>query len=62
MQQNLPWQVFFERFWNGEVMAGGYGVKNNKNSQDFLKMWANLEHGHPEGFHRWSPFALNSLV
>ena len=43
-------------------MAGGYGVKNNKNSRDFLNMWANLEHGHPEGFHRWSSCALNSSV
>ena len=32
-------------------MAGGYGVKNNGKSRDFLHFWANLEHGHPYGFH-----------
>ena len=30
-------------------IAGGFGVKNNKKTRKFLKMWANLEIGHPQG-------------
>ena len=37
-------------------------MKNNKKSRDFLNMWADLEHGHPEGFHRWSLCALKFEV
>ena len=31
------------------LIAGGFGVKNNKKTRKFLKMWANLEIGHPQG-------------
>ena len=30
-------------------IAGGFGVKNNRKTRKFLKMWANLEIGHPQG-------------
>jgi len=51
--------IFFERFWNGEVVAGGFGVKNNKKTRKFLKMWANLEIGHPQGFHSFDNGAIH---
>ena len=41
--------IFYERWWNGEVVAGGYGVKNNQKTRQFLHMWANLENGQPTG-------------
>jgi hypothetical protein len=34
---------------NNLFIAGGFGVKNNKKTRKFLKMWAYLEIGHPQG-------------
>ena len=42
--------IFYERWFNGEVVAGGYGAKNNEKTREFLKMWADLELDQPEGF------------
>ena len=33
------------------LFLGGYGVRNNKKTRDFLKMWSNLELNEPKGFH-----------
>ena len=42
--------VFYERWFSGEVVAGGYGVRNNRKTREFLKMWADLELNQPKGF------------
>ena len=42
--------IFYERWWNGEIVAGGYGVKNFKKTRKFLRMWADLEYSQPKGF------------
>ena len=42
--------LFYERYFNGEVTAGGYGVRNNPITREFLKMWAELQFQEPKGF------------
>ena len=32
-------------------IVGGYGVRNKEKTREFLKMWADLEHDAPMGFH-----------
>ena len=41
--------IFYERWWSGEIMAGGYAVKNNEKTREFLKKWAELEKDEPKG-------------
>ena len=43
--------AFYEREFSGEITAGSYQVRNNKDARDFLKNWAELEFTKPDGFH-----------
>ncbi|CAL2040303.1 unnamed protein product [Caenorhabditis brenneri] len=43
--------VFYDRFFNWEVMAGSYIVKNTEYSLDFLSEFANFENNLPKGAH-----------
>ena len=43
--------AFYEREFSGEITAGSYQVKNNKDARNFLKNWAELEFTKPVGFH-----------
>ena len=42
--------IFYERWFNGEIVAGGYGVKNTPKALEFLNTWADLESFQPKGF------------
>ena len=41
---------YFERRFSGELMAGGYCVKNTLIARNFLRRWANYEFSRPPGF------------
>ena len=47
-QEKIYDLIFYERWFNGEVVAGGYGVKNTAKTREFLHKWANLEYGQPK--------------
>ena len=47
-QEKIYDLIFYERWFNGEVVAGGYGVKNTSKTREFLHKWANLEYGQPK--------------
>ncbi|KIH65217.1 hypothetical protein ANCDUO_04462 [Ancylostoma duodenale] len=43
--------IFYERFFNFEVMAGSYFARRSKFAMKFLHGWADYEHRLPPNFH-----------
>ncbi|EPB72525.1 hypothetical protein ANCCEY_08386 [Ancylostoma ceylanicum] len=54
--------VFYDRFYNWEISAGSYLVKNTKWSQDFLYGFANYVNRLPNSFHGTDNGALHAYV
>jgi hypothetical protein len=43
--------IFYERIYNGEIMAGSYFLRNSPFSRQFLHFWANYYFRVPNSFH-----------
>ena len=42
--------IFYERFFNWEVAAGNYFVKNTPYSKKFLRRWADYQYDQPKNW------------
>ncbi|KHJ93658.1 hypothetical protein OESDEN_06427 [Oesophagostomum dentatum] len=54
--------VFYDRFYNWEIMAGAYLVKNTRWAQQFLYGFANYEFRLPKSFHGTDNGALHAYI
>ncbi|KHJ99504.1 hypothetical protein OESDEN_00485 [Oesophagostomum dentatum] len=54
--------MFFDRFYNWEVAAGSYIVKNTEWTQKFLRDFADFEYRLPKNFHGTDNGALHALL
>ncbi|VDP13481.1 unnamed protein product [Heligmosomoides polygyrus] len=54
--------VFYDRFYNWEVMAGSYLVKNTIWVQNFLEGYANFEYRLPKSFHGTDNGAIHVIM
>ncbi|CAK5075954.1 unnamed protein product [Meloidogyne enterolobii] len=43
--------IFYERIFNGEIMAGSYILKNTQFTREFLYYWADYYFKVPKSFH-----------
>ncbi|CAD6197338.1 unnamed protein product [Caenorhabditis auriculariae] len=53
--------IFYDRFYNWEVMAGSYLARNTKYAAQFLAGWADFEQRVPRSFHGTDNGALHDL-
>ncbi|ETN75828.1 hypothetical protein NECAME_12081 [Necator americanus] len=54
--------IFYDRFYNWEIAAGSYLVKNTEWSQKFLHGFANYEQRLPKSFHGTDNGALHVYI
>ncbi|WKX92085.1 hypothetical protein Q1695_010262 [Nippostrongylus brasiliensis] len=54
--------IFYDRFFNHEIMAGSYFVKKSNFSVDFLHRWADYEFRLPGGLHGRDQGAIHMLM
>ncbi|KAK6737173.1 hypothetical protein RB195_019706 [Necator americanus] len=54
--------ILYERFFNWEIMAGNYLVKNSRFSSEFLREWAKYEFRLPDSWHGYDQGALMMIL